>query len=76
MRIGPSTVLVTGPDAFRTVFGPGNCFYKAQEYEALDLLPNTPHIFSVRDPKLHASMRRRIARAVRHPSPIVSIERC
>lgn len=76
MRIGPSTVLITGPEAFRTVFGPGNCFNKAREYEAFDLLPDVPHIFSVRDPKLHASMRKRIGRAVRRPLPIAFVERC
>lgn len=64
VRIGPSTVLFTGAEAFRTVFAPGNGFDKAREYEALDLLPNVPHLFSVRDGRRHAVMRRRIAKAV------------
>ena len=64
MRVGPSTVLVTGLEALKTVYGPGNRFAKAREYEAFDLIPGLPYLFSVREEKLHAQMRRRVAKAV------------
>jgi hypothetical protein len=65
VRIGPRTVLIADPEAFRTVYGPRTTFPKGQEYEAFNLLPNVPNIFSVRSLREHSYMRKRIAKAVR-----------
>ncbi|KAF7593917.1 hypothetical protein BBP40_010619, partial [Aspergillus hancockii] len=61
VRIGPNKCSIDDPAAVKSIYGIGRPFVKTEYYSAFTDV-NKTSLFAEREPKVHAGMRRRIAK--------------